>query len=177
MIRKTACAAAFATAVSLAAPARALDGLALDLGYGKDDTKLWRVGAQWKWEKKWSAGRRWEIAGYWDLAAGAWHNSANTLYDFGLTPVFRLQRRIPEWPSYYFEAAIGFHLITELNISERRVFGSSFQFGDHLGAGVRFGQRGRYDISLRLQHVSNGSIRRPNPGIDFVQLRLAHHLD
>jgi hypothetical protein len=27
---------------------------------------------------------------------------------------------------------------------------------------------------VRLQHLSNGGIERPNPGINFVQLRLAY---
>jgi lipid A 3-O-deacylase len=41
---------------------------------------------------------------------------------------------------------------------------------------MRFGPRDRYDVGLRLQHLSNGGIRKPNPGIDFVQLRLQYHL-
>jgi hypothetical protein len=30
-------------------------------------------------------------------------------------------------------------------------------------------------MSLRLQHLSNGGITSPNPGINFLQLRLAYH--
>ena len=33
----------------------------------------------------------------------------------------------------------------------------------------------RYDASVRFQHLSNGGLVQPNPGINFVQLRLAYH--
>ena len=54
-------------------------------------------------------------------------------------------------------------------------FGSSFQFGDHIGAGVRFGDKGRYDVGYRYQHLSNAGIKEPNQGINFHQLRLQYH--
>ena len=52
-------------------------------------------------------------------------------------------------------------------------FSTRFQFGDHLGVGVR---RGQYDIGLRLQHLSNAGLRNPNPGVNFLQLHLAYEL-
>jgi lipid A 3-O-deacylase len=175
MIRKTARLAALIAAVSLPAPARALDGIAAELGYG-DELGMWRVALQWEWKTKWPAGSRWQVGGYWDLAAGAWYTEgARTLYDVGLTPVFRFERAAR--PSPYFEAAIGFHQISELRISADKLVGTNFQFGDHVGAGIRFGDRGSYDLGVRLQHLSNGGIRKPNPGVDFLQLRLQYHLD
>ena len=57
--------------------------------------------------------------------------------------------------------------------SERR-FGTRFQYGDHIGVGVRYGPRYRYDLGVRLQHLSNGGLADPNPGINFVQVRLAY---
>ena len=41
----------------------------------------------------------------------------------------------------------------------------------------KFGERYRYDLSLRLQHLSNGGLAHPNPGINFLQMRLAYHFD
>ena len=102
-------------------------------------------------------------------------NGEDTIYDVGLTPVFRLEGTAPG--SAYFEAAIGFHLLSDLQIDHDRPFSTRFQFGDHIGVGRRFGPRERYDLSLRLQHLSNGGIRRPNPGIDFLQLRFQYHLE
>ena len=75
----------------------------------------------------------------------------------------------------YVEAAIGFHLLSDQRVNFRRRFSTSFQYGDHLGVGARFGGRQRWDASFRLQHLSNGGLARPNPGINFVQLRLQYH--
>lgn len=177
MIRKMASGAALACAAGalpLAAPAHAVDGASLELGRGDESSELVRGGLQWKWQRKWFNGDSWHLTGYWDASIGVW-TTDKSLIDLGLTPVFRMQRS--DSAGFYAEAAIGFHLLSDLSITRTRVFGSNFQFGDHVGAGWRFGSRGRYDASVRLQHLSNGGIKRPNPGINFVQLRLAYHFD
>lgn len=171
MIRKMAAAAALLFA---ALPAQAVDGAALELGSGDESSELLRGSLQWRWERKWFADTGWELAGYWDASVGAW-TTDKTLMDFGFTPVLRLQRRDGSGP--YVEAAIGFHLLSDLSVTRTRLFGSRFQFGDHLAAGWRFGPRGRYDLGLRAQHLSNGGIKQPNPGINFVVLRLAYLFD
>jgi len=176
MIRKIAAGATLASAAAalscIAAPAWAADGVSVEVGRGDENSELARAALQWKWQKKWFADTGWEVSGYWEASLGAW-TTDKTLIDFGFTPVFRLQRLDGSGP--YVEAAIGFHLLSDLSITRTRLFGSHFQFGDHLGAGWRFGPRGRNDIGLRLQHLSNGGIRRPNPGINFLVLRLAYH--
>lgn len=173
MIRKTALAAALAFAI----PAQAVDGVSLEAGRGNDHTDLWRAGLQWNWNKKWFAERPWILGAYWDLQLSRWSADSDSVWDIGLTPVFRLERarRLTYVP--YVEAAIGFHILSERRINSHRRFSTQFQYGDHLGAGVRYGDRYRYDLSLRLQHVSNGGLKRPNPGINFWQLRAAYHFD
>ena len=47
---------------------------------------------------------------------------------------------------------------------------TAFQFSDTLGAGVQFGNRARSTVGVRFQHLSNASIKRPNPGINFTQV-------
>jgi hypothetical protein len=173
MIRKIGAGAA-AAALLLASPAGAVDGVALELGSGDESSKLMRGSLQWKWQRKWFADTGWELSGYWDASAGVWA-ADNTLVDLGFTPVFRLQRR--DWTGPYLEAAIGFHLLSDLSVTRSRLFGSRFQFGDHLAAGWRFGERGRYDIGLRVQHLSNGGIKQPNPGINFAIVRFAYYFD
>jgi hypothetical protein len=177
MIRKIAVGATLASAAAAlmcAVPARATDGVSVEIGRGDENSELARAALQLKWQKKWFADTGWEVGGYWEASLGAW-TTDKTLIDFGFTPVFRLQRADVAGP--YVEAAIGFHLLSDLSISRTRLFGSHFQFGDHVGAGWRFGPRGRNDIGVRLQHLSNGGIRRPNPGINFLVLRLAYHFD
>lgn len=178
MIRKTLCAAA---ALAIAAPVRALDGVSVEIGVGNENTELARTGFQWDWRPRWFAERAWTLGGYWDLQLGRWSGPLRpgqprqSVWDLGFTPVFRLERaeRTRVWP--YVEAAVGFHLLSDYHINGSRSFSTRFQFGDHLGAGVRFGEGHQYDMSLRLQHLSNGGLARPNPGINFIQLRLARH--
>ena len=170
MIRKTLA----ASLVAFALPAWGIDGVSGEAGWQKDVTMA-RAGVQWNWERRWFTEGSWLVGGYWDLAAGIWNDQGgNELLDVGITPVFRFERK--DGGSPYFEAAIGFHLVSDSHITENKIFGSAFQFGDHIGAGVRFGEGKRYDLSLRLQHLSNGGIRKPNPGIDFVQVRFQLHL-
>ena len=170
MIRKTAAAALLACAL----PAHAVDGISYETG-GGDGMQMWRLGAQWNWEKKWFAGRRWNIVAFWDFTAGVWDSPENTVTDLGVTPTFRLQQREFSPIAPYMDAAIGFHILSKVRVSSRKYLGTNFQFGDHLGVGVRFGQGWRYDIGLRLQHLSNGGLSKANPGVNFVQLRLAYH--
>jgi lipid A 3-O-deacylase len=173
MIRKTAFAAALALAFGTAA--RGADGVSFEVGRG-EGTDMIRLGAQWNWDKRFFAERRWNVVPYWDFTVGLWNSARyNMVADLAVTPTFRLQQATLSGLAPYFEAAIGFHLLSEVHITRSKIFSTNFQFGDHIGAGVRFGGRRRYDVSLRLQHLSNGSIRRPNPGINFAQLRLAYH--
>jgi len=178
MIRKTALASALA--LSGISSAHAVDGASLELGVGNETTELWRAGLQWHWQRRWLTERSWTLGAYWELQAGIWSPEApanqprQEIWDISITPVFRLERaaRTPLVP--YFEAAIGFHLLSDVRVNSERSFSTRFQYGDHIAAGVRFGPRWRYEAGLRLQHLSNGGLAEPNPGINFAELRLAY---
>ena len=150
----------------------AADSVSLELGGGDERTTLLRIGLQWKWDKRWLQRGDWHLGAYWDVQFGHWKNGEE-VGDFSVTPVFRYQRSGSGWNPYV-EGAIGFHLLTDLRISRLRRFSTNFQFGDHVGVGL---QNGRHDWSLRLQHISNGGIARPNPGINFLVLRYQRSLD
>ena len=47
---------------------------------------------------------------------------------------------------------------------------TAFQFADMLGVGMQFGREARSTLGLRVQHLSNLGIKKPNPGIEFLQL-------
>lgn len=167
--------------LSFAGPAAAVDGISFEAGSGSVSTDAWRAGLQWRWDRRWFEDRAWSLGGYWELQLGQWSAPAGTITDVSLTPVFRLEpSRAPgqaSGHSYYIEAAIGFHLLSGRRVSSRRKFSTRFQFGDHVGVGVRFGERRRHDLGVRLQHLSNANIDTPNPGINFVLLRYQLHLD
>ena len=176
-MKKKSLLAALALAWTVAsASSHAIDGVSVEGGNG-DGADMGRIGAQWNWKSKWFQGPNWHLGGYWDLSLGYWHRDARAglnedITEIGLTPVFRWQRNDLKGP--YVEAAIGFHVLSKTSIGDKR-FSTMFQFGDHLGAGYRFGAKGEYDLSYRLQHLSNGSIKKPNNGITFNQIRFQYH--
>jgi lipid A 3-O-deacylase len=152
----------------------ALDGLSIEGGVGDGKTSLARVGAHWNWQKKWFTQNRWQLGGYWEAQAGGWDNRAGTgaLLDLSITPVFRLAAADSPW---YLEGAIGFHWLSSYPSRGGQPFSSKFQFGDHLGVGMRFGERKQHDVGLRFQHLSNAGYRNPNPGINLILLHYKNH--
>ncbi|NNM82190.1 MAG: acyloxyacyl hydrolase [Burkholderiales bacterium] len=157
----------------------AIDGVSVEDGNGMG-TDMVRAGVQWDWHKRWLEYDGWHLGGYWDASLGQWRGHAaignnQKITDFGFTPVFRFEHDRIAGIFPYVEAAVGFHLISRTYINADRKFSTAFQFGDHVGAGMRFGGRGQYDLEYRFQHISNGSIKQPNQGINFNQIRLAYH--
>jgi hypothetical protein len=167
----------FLALLCFALPAKALDGASFEIGSG-NGADMWRAGVQWNWQSRWLQTGNWHLGGYWDAQIGQWSGSGkNTITDLGITPVFRFQQTVPSSISPYVEGAIGFHLISPVRLEPSRGFSTAFQFSDHIGAGARFGDRGRYDLGLRFQHISNAGIKKPNNGINFTQLRFQYHFD
>jgi hypothetical protein len=103
-------------------------------------------------------------------------NSASSLCETGLTPVVELRRPRASGVSYYLEAGIGVHLLSQTRIDERDL-STAFQFGELVGTGVNFGDRGQYGVGVRIQHISNGSIKEPNSGLTFAELRISYRWD
>jgi hypothetical protein len=166
MIRKIAAALA---AWLCCSTGHCVDGIAVEYGRGDDRTNLLRLSMVDKWRK--NAERdppEWRLAGYWDLSAAVWDNIEDSTADIGFAPVFRIEKR-----QYYVEGAIGLHLV-QTHISSHRVFSTSFQFAEHVGAGVR---SGKYTYGVHAQHLSNGGINHPNPGINFLIVKLQYELD
>ncbi len=157
----------------------AVDAVSVEFGNG-DATDMTRIGVVWNWDKQWFTDGNWLVTGLWEASLGRWRGHSEkgdnqTITDIGITPVFRFQQKNPGGFAPYAEAAIGFHLIAPTFINADRKFATSFQFGDHVGVGVRFGEHRQFDLGYRYQHLSNGSIKKPNQGINFNQVRLAYN--
>ena len=160
----------FAAALLLwAFAAHAADGISVDIGKGDRHTSLARVAMHWNYELVKFAPH--DVHPYIEVSVAHWHTDKSGLYDTAITPVFRYARSPRNGP--YVEAAIGLHIISGTHLQENVSFSTRFQFGDHIGVGMR---RGPYDLGLRLQHLSNAGLRNPNPGINFLQLHLAYEL-
>jgi len=157
-------------------PALSAEGLALSAGVGdytyraeiawfrQTDFPGWRLG-DWKLTCNLEAN-----LAYWRPSGS--RDDGQPITEIGLTPLFRLS---PDDGNsrFFLEAAVGAHFLSHTSIYRGRGFGTSFQFGDLIGAGWRFGEHGTYEVSLRLQHFSNAGIAHPNQGIEFAILRLA----
>ncbi len=164
---------------SFTSAAWAADAVSVEAGYGYH-TDMARVAWSRAWDARWFTDSAWFLSGYWDVALGRWtpHNPAggnHDVTDFGLTPVWRLRPTDGSGTVVPFvEAAVGFHYISDHQIYNGRDMSTHFQFGDHVGAGLSFGEHHDWDIMARLQHLSNAGLQNPNPGINFYQIRLSH---
>jgi hypothetical protein len=111
------------------------------------------------------------IVGRWDNDADPEGGSSDTT-QVGITPVLRLfPSRGPR--AWFVEAGIGANLLMPLYRTSSRQFSTVFNFGDHLGIGRTLGPERHREVVLRLQHFSNASIERPNPGQNFLEVRYA----
>jgi hypothetical protein len=117
------------------------------------------------------------IAAHWDLSVAQWRGNAyqnvpgqrQNITVIGATPTFRFQRDGAR--GFYLEGAIGYHLLSELYDNDSNKLSTAFQFGDHVGVGYVFNNG--WDATFKVQHFSNGGIKRPNSGVNFLVLRVA----
>jgi len=161
--------------------AGAVDSVSIEAGYG-DGIDALRVGMQWDWSQKWFAAHGWHLGGYWDASVGGLFARSGQLVsndagDFSFTPTFRYQKTDLTTIAPYFDAGVGAHLWTRTTLTESVKSGTAFQFGEHVGVGFRFGEHGIYDLSYRFQHMSNASIKAPNPGLNLQLVRFQIHFN
>jgi hypothetical protein len=118
-----------------------------------------------------------QLTGYWEVSLGRWtsdagpgHAASSWVTQVGVTPVWRWQAAASPW---FVEAGVGANLVVPVYRARDRRFSTAFNFGDHLAVGRQFGATSEWEVAVRLQHFSNAGIEKPNPGADFLQLRLA----
>ncbi len=140
-------------------------------------TRSASLGATWDWSPSWAIGPG-RLGGYWEASGAVWSYRAvegdrKELAQLGLKPVFRY--RFEGWAAPWFvEGGVGLTVTNRVYHTERKQFSTAFEFGDHLAVGRAFGAGGNQELALRVEHFSNGSIRQPNPGETFLQLRYAY---
>lgn len=118
-------------------------------------------------------GGNWRLMLRHEIELAGWHvPHARNLVEFGYSPVLRLERPMAGGPVFFLEGSIGARLLSRTQISPTVNLSTAFQFSDQLGLGVQWGDAGGSSqaVGVRLQHISNGSIKRPNPGVNFGQV-------
>lgn len=158
-------------------PAYAIDGAVLEYGTG-NKTRFMRGSLQWNFQKALYESERLAIKGYWDLSLAQWrgnayrgkHGEHQNLTEIGVTPMFRFQ--LPG-SNFYGEAGIGAHLLSDLYNNNGRKLSTALEFGSKLGIGYHLSPRA--DVGLSIQHYSNGGIKHPNSGVNFVSMKVSYY--
>lgn len=161
----------------------AADDRLIDSAYGEfgsgSKIKMVRAGVTSDWNQQWFKSNGTHLGGYWDASFGAWRgNQANNipgnhqnLVDIGFTPVFRFQSDSKK--GFYVEGGIGVHLLSKTYNNNDDRLSTAFQFGDHVGVGYVFDNK--WEVSAKVQHFSNGGIKKPNSGVDYFVVKAAYH--
>ena len=130
------------------------------------------AGVAWPWSWR-SSGGGW--GGYTEFLVSYWSADAvgggrDNFTHLALSPIFRYRFDSGRSP-WFFEGGIGISYTSPTYITPTKTFSTRLNFVDTVGMGYSFGPGMNQDVTLRLQHISNASIRKPNPGEEFLQLR------
>jgi hypothetical protein len=102
-----------------------------------------------------------------ELGGGIWRvpDLAGTTQRFDLhaTPVWRA-----DFARAYVEGGIGLYMLSHTINNDVTHMSTSFEFGSHVGAGLRIGERRETRVGIALQHLSNAGIKEPNSGVNFL---------
>jgi len=169
-----------ATGVALSQPAAAqdklIDNASFEVGGGAK-VQMVRFGVQADWSRRWFQSNGWHLGGYWDASIAQWRGNAyrnvpgqhQNITNIGFTPVFRYQA--DNLAGWYAEGGIGVNLLSELYNNDDNRLSTAFQFGDHIGAGYVFANQ--WEVGMKIQHFSNGSIKKPNSGANFLLVKVS----
>ena len=114
-----------------------------------------------------------------ETGLSVWHGRAGgggvrgTLWGVEVMPLLRWTFAGSAAAQPFVDFGVGPRLWTGTSIAPGHRFGTAFEFGTIVGAGVRHGD---YDFFVRFEHTSNGGIKQPNPGINFVQIGLSKRI-
>ncbi|CAI8804768.1 Lipid A deacylase PagL [Pseudomonas donghuensis] len=141
--------------------------VSLSVGQTGDSTMTYRLGLQSNWDASWwqtSVGR---ITGYWDGAYTYWDGDETASnHSLSFSPVF-VYEFAGESVKPYIEAGIGVAAFSSTEL-ESNELGSSFQFEDRIGFGLRFA--GGHEVGVRAIHYSNAGLKMPNDGVESYSL-------
>ena len=103
-----------------------------------------------------------------EASAGRFRRDQRNTWHVGLTPFVRW------WMSSHdaLEAGIGANLLSSVYIGPKGL-STAYQFGDSIGVLHRFGAS-PWSAGVRVTHYSNAGVKHPNPGQNFLQLRLSY---
>jgi lipid A 3-O-deacylase len=136
------------------------------IGQSGDSTMVYRLGAQWDWDKSWWQSNVGRLTGYWDAGYTYWEgDETSSNHSLSFAPVF-VYEFAGETVKPYVEAGIGVAAFANTELEDNDL-GSSFQFEDRIGLGLRFSGQ---EVGIRAIHYSNAGIKQPNDGVEAYTL-------
>lgn len=158
-------AAVAAICVGQAVAAQAAD-VSLDVGQTGESTMVYRLATQFDFSSSWFQTDVGRLTGYWDAGYTYWDgDKTSSNHSISFAPVF-VYEFAGETVKPYVEAGIGVALFANTEL-ENNELGSSFQFEDRIGAGLRFSNQ---EVGVRAIHYSNAGIKQPNDGVEAYSL-------
>lgn len=142
-------------------------GISVRAGVGEHYQRIelaWESPSLWNYQFSGGYGRL-DLVG--ELGVAHWKangsRSPSNAWQFSAIPFLRwtLNER------YYIEAGVGPTVFTKTRFADKDI-STAFQFGDHIGVGAYLSDTSR--LGLRFSHFSNASIKKPNPGLNILQL-------
>lgn len=155
-------AAVAAITLGQVAAAHAID-LTAAVGRTGESTTTYRLGAQMDFNRSWFETGVGRLTGYWDAGYTYWEGDVTSSnHSISLAPVFVYEFNAGSVKPYL-EIGVGIAAFENTEV-ENNDLGSSFQFEDRFGAGLRFA--GEHEVGVRAIHYSNAGIKNPNDGIE-----------
>jgi hypothetical protein len=144
-------------------------GVAQQSGYSLTAGLLW----PWSWRRDFG---HTELSGVTEAYVSHWsargESQRHGFTQVGLLPVIRMRLDAGRSP-WFLEGGIGLSYMDNLYRRQNKEFSTRFNFVDVVGVGRNLDPDRRREVSLRFSHISNGGIKEPNPGENFLQLRYA----
>ena len=171
-------AAILAMQSGFAADNKLIDSVSAEYATGAK-VRMVRVGIQSDWSQRWFQSNGTHLSGYWDASVSVWRGNQfqnipgkkQNLTDIGFTPVLRFER--DDKQGFYAEGGIGVHRLSDLYNNDDNRLSTRFQFGDHIGFGYVFDNK--WELGAKIQHFSNGGYKKPNSGVNFVEVKAGYH--
>lgn len=136
------------------------------IGQSGDSTMVYRVGTQFDFSSSWFQSDVGRLTGYWDAGYTFWEGDETASnHSLSFAPVF-VYEFAGETVRPYVEAGIGVAVFASTELEDNDL-GSSFQFEDRIGLGLRFAEQ---EVGVRALHYSNAGLKNPNDGVETYTL-------
>jgi lipid A 3-O-deacylase len=142
-------------------------GVEFAVGQTSESTMTYRLGMQFDWDKSWLQSDVGRLTGYWSGAYTYWDGKETTSnHSLSFSPVL-VYEFAGQTVKPYVELGVGVAVFANTEV-ENNQLGSSFQFEDRFGFGLRFA--GGHEIGIRATHYSNAGLSSPNNGVESYAL-------